>query len=128
MSQQGPIAFMWTAFSEVKCMVGGLRNLQSYAVYIGGNWFGVGGPAYIDELRISSTARGPLDFARAIMPTPPVSLTREQALTLLGDLMRIAEIWVKFKMYPIPVPPLTINVGLLCQIEAEIRGFAELWD
>ena len=33
------------------------ENLQQHEVYIGGSWFGVGGPMWLDELRISNVAR-----------------------------------------------------------------------
>lgn len=35
----------------------GMENLQSYLVYIGGSWFGIDGPLYLDELRVSTVAR-----------------------------------------------------------------------
>ena len=44
------------------------QTLPRYHCYVGSDFSGAGGPAYIDELRISTVARGPKDFARILGP------------------------------------------------------------
>jgi hypothetical protein len=63
------------------------ENLQAYNVYIAGSWFGVHGPMWVDEIRISNKARRPDELLGC---APQIAVQPQSVTAVVGTTARFA--------------------------------------